>query len=335
LRKTPRKDVDNAQAEDHATETSCNGFISGKPGQYVAMHENPDKPAGTNGAKTEVAALRAEIGRLRLENTELSARLCDLAAQLAGAMPDSRKLNGTTTRDALRNLVIAAEYKDHDTGAHLVRIGYFSALLASVCGYGQAFVRMLLMASPMHDVGKIGVPDHILKKTSLLSADERKIMERHPEYGAHILGNPEAPVLALASEIAFTHHECYDGSGYPRGTSKYDIPLSGRIVAVADVLDALVMDRRYRAAIPWDQAIEIVRAGRGRHFDPDIVDAFLSAEDRAFELCQTMTRGEAPRQLPGLDESADGDPLGFYDAPLNSVAVDRRSTNIDDYLSER
>jgi putative two-component system response regulator len=289
------------------------------------------EPAATNGA---FADLRAEVARLRQENAELSARL-DASAVQPGTRGSGSEFNGTTSLDALRNMVMAAEYKDHDTGAHLVRIGYFSALLASVCSPEGSFVQLLFMASPMHDVGKIGIPDHILKKRSSLSADERRIMEQHPGYGAHILGGSDAPVLRLASKIALTHHEYYDGSGYPRGLKGKDIPLCGRIVAVADVLDALVMDRSYRSAVPWEQAVDLIKVGRGRHFDPEVVDAFLSVEDRVLDLRDTMVRGESPQRLPGLAAYGDMDPLGFYEEPLHSAASGRHQLDVDTYFRDR
>jgi response regulator RpfG family c-di-GMP phosphodiesterase len=293
-----------------------------------------DRDTGPAAANGEFADLRAEVERLRRENAELSARL-DASAAQPGTGGNGREFNGITSLDALRNMVMAAEYKDHDTGAHLVRIGYFSALLASVCSPEGSFAQMLFIASPMHDVGKIGIPDHILKKRSSLSADERRIMEQHPGYGARILEGSDAPMLRLASEIALTHHECYDGSGYPRGLKGKDIPLCGRIVAVADVLDALVMDRSYRSAMPWDQAIDLVKAGRGGHFDPEVVDAFLSVEDRVLDLRDTMVRGETPQRLPGLAGYAGVDPLGFYGEPLNSAASGRHPLDVDTDFRDR
>lgn len=283
--------------------------------------KNPARATKLAGARAAIAALRGEVAALRQANEAIASDLAALRAALAtgGGAPLAA---GEAHMDALRYLVMAAEYKDHDTGAHLVRIGYFSALLAPVCGCDDEWTRLILLASPMHDVGKIGIPDRILKKATALSVEERRVMERHAEYGANILAGSDAPVLQLASEIALTHHECYDGSGYPRGLKGDAIPLSGRIVAVADVFDALVMDRAYRPALPPERALELVREGRGRHFDPDVVDAFFSVIEPMLDLRERINRGELPGEFPGAPEGFAGDPLGFYEGPLHSTPPD-------------
>lgn len=185
--------------------------------------------------------------------------------------------------ETLQRLVIAAEYKDDDTGVHIVRMSHFSSIIARSYGQDDNYCTLILQASPMHDIGKIGIPDRILKKPGKLLDDEWIQMRRHPEYGASILAGSEVPVIQMASEIALHHHEKYDGSGYPSGLSGKDIPLSGRIVALADYFDATTMDRVYRKAIPDEKVFEMIRENSGKHFDPEIVDAFFKVADEIVE----------------------------------------------------
>lgn len=186
--------------------------------------------------------------------------------------------------DALLRLSRAAEYRDDDTGVHIVRIGFLSEALALMLGEGPNFARLLRNAAPMHDVGKIGIPDHVLKKPGALSPEERQVMNRHPEIGAEILGRSRIPLFQLAAEVALCHHERWDGSGYPRGLAGEDIPLSARIVSVADFCDALTMDRCYRPAFGNAKALEMLLEQRGRAFDPKVVDTFLAHADELFAL---------------------------------------------------
>lgn len=271
-------------------------------------------------ARQEIAALRGQVQQLQRSNDAMALTIEDLQRQATATAADGSVEIPATLHPAetLRNLIMAAEYRDHDTGAHLVRIGYLCALLAPVCGCNAVFSRQMLIASPMHDIGKIGIPDGILKKCGVLDDDERRIMERHTEYGARILDGSRLPVLRLASEIARTHHERFDGSGYPHGLKGRQIPLSGRIVAVVDVFDALAMDRAYRNAMPVEHALETIRAGRGNQFDPDVVDAFFSVADDVLALREMINRGERPDLGAQLVSEIHGNPLGFYDWPLHA-----------------
>lgn len=176
---------------------------------------------------------------------------------------------------ALLQLSMAADLKDDDTGVHIVRIGYLAEALALLAGQDARYAGMLRKAAPMHDVGKIGIPDSILKKPGPLSPEERQVMNRHAAMGADILGRSHIPVFQMAAEVALTHHERFDGSGYPHGLADADIPLSGRITAVVDFFDALTMDHVYRKALPMQQVLEMMLAERGRAFDPDLVDVFV------------------------------------------------------------
>lgn len=169
----------------------------------------------------------------------------------------------------------AVELRDDDTGGHIERIGDLSAQLARDVGLPDEDVALLRLAAPMHDVGKIGIADAILRKPGRLTPEERTAMERHAELGHRLLTGSGSALLELGATIAWTHHERFDGGGYPRGLSGDAIPLTGRVVAVADVFDALTSDRVYRPAWPVDRALETMRAEAGRHFDPDVLAALL------------------------------------------------------------
>ncbi len=178
--------------------------------------------------------------------------------------------------DTIFRLSVAAEYKDDDTAAHIHRMSRYSAILAEGLGLSKAEVESIQYASPMHDIGKLGVPDSILMKPGKLTPQEFKEMQNHTIFGAKILENAKADLLRVSEQIAFTHHEKWDGSGYPRGLKGESIPLSGRIVALADVFDALTSKRCYKPAFPLEQSLDIIKEGSGRHFDPKIVQAFLN-----------------------------------------------------------
>jgi putative two-component system response regulator len=173
----------------------------------------------------------------------------------------------------------AAEYKDEDTGAHIQRMGHCSATIARKMGLNETTVEAILYAAPMHDVGKIGIPDHILLKPGKLDADEWQIMKEHTTIGGRILTGSEEGFVKLAEVIALTHHEKWDGTGYPEGLKGSQIPLAGRITAIADVFDALTTKRHYKEAFDLGKAYEIIKESRGGQFDPEVVDAFFAAKD--------------------------------------------------------
>ncbi|GJE10405.1 response regulator [Methylobacterium longum] len=187
-------------------------------------------------------------------------------------------------------LMRAAEHRDSDTGDHIARVAGYVGVIACNLGFATPEVRSLKLASTMHDVGKIGVPDSILLKRGPLSADERAEMQKHAERGRRILEGSTSEVVRLAAEIAASHHERWDGAGYPRGLRGEAIPLSGRIVAVADVFDALVTERPYKTAWPLDRARGFVADQAGLHFDPRCVEAFLAGWD---EVEQTWIKAAA------------------------------------------
>jgi len=177
--------------------------------------------------------------------------------------------------ETILRLAVAVEFRDDDTAEHIRRMAEYAVLIAKELGRDAEEVDLLRYAAPMHDVGKVGVPDAILCKPGRLTADEFDQMKRHTLIGAQILGDSEAPVLRVSAQIARSHHEKFDGTGYPDGLSGQQIPLMGRITALADVFDALSSERCYKPAFPMDRCLAIVREQRGRQFDPEVVDAFL------------------------------------------------------------
>ena len=189
-----------------------------------------------------------------------------------------------TRLQIVQRLGRAAEYKDNETGMHVIRMSHFSKLLALAAGHSPAWAEDLLNAAPMHDVGKIGIPDAVLRKPGPLDADEWATMRRHPEIGAEIIGEHPSGVLQLAREIALAHHEKWDGSGYPRGLAGEAIPLSARIVAIADVFDALTTRRPYKEPWPVQEAMNHIAAQAGKHFDPALVALFAPLLPQLLEI---------------------------------------------------
>ena len=173
-------------------------------------------------------------------------------------------------------LISASGFRDDETGAHIRRIGLYASVIAKDLGWNQESVSDIRLAAAMHDVGKIGIPDSILLKPGKLTPEEFEMMKKHTTIGGQLLGSSNACLLQMAKEIALSHHEKWDGSGYPAGLAGEAIPESGRIVALADVYDALVMDRVYRPAIPEPEALSMMTSNRGTHFDPRIFDRFVA-----------------------------------------------------------
>jgi putative two-component system response regulator len=203
--------------------------------------------------------------------------------------------------EALLRLSLAADFKDDDTGVHILRIGFLAEALALMLGESAGYAHMLGKAAPMHDIGKIGIPDAVLKKPGAYTSEERAIMNEHPQMGAKILGRSRIPLFQLAAEVALGHHERWDGSGYPGGLAGAAIPLSARIVAVVDYFDALTMDRCYRKAFPDDVALRMLGEQRGRAFDPRIVNVFLDNAAQLLELRERVNR--LPPDFDALVES--------------------------------
>lgn len=182
--------------------------------------------------------------------------------------------------EAVLKLSFVAEFRDPDSAEHLSRISRVSRLLAETMGLPDDQVRCLELAASMHDIGKCSIPDEILLKPAALTADERVTMQAHTVVGARLLADASSPVLRMAEVIARCHHERWDGTGYPNGLAGTKIPLVARIVGLADVYDALVTRRVYKAAVAPERASEILRQDSGRHFDPEVVEAFFESEDQ-------------------------------------------------------
>jgi len=209
---------------------------------------------------------------LRKSHLALAERAESLAAEVRKAMADVHERE----RETILRLARAAEFRDPGTGAHILRMTGYSQLIALRLGLSDHDQEMMRQAAPMHDVGKLGTPDQILLKPGPLTAQEFESMKRHSAVGYEILKDSASPVLQMAAQIALSHHERFDGGGYPGGLAGEAIPLPGRMVAVADVFDALTSDRPYKRAWQIERAADFLRQGRSTHFDPDCVDAFLS-----------------------------------------------------------
>ena len=213
-------------------------------------------------------------------NTLLDTRFLYLQIQSQNQMLDAKVRERTRELEAaqieiIERLAKAAEFRDDNTGQHTERVAQMAALIARQIGLPDAQVSLIRRAAPLHDVGKIGVPDSILLKLGKLTVAEFEVVKTHTTIGARILSGSRFPILRLAEEIAFSHHERWDGNGYA-GIRRESIPLPGRIVAVADVFDALTQQRPYKEAWPVTEAIAEIERQRARHFDPGLVDAFLT-----------------------------------------------------------
>ncbi len=242
--------------------------------------------------------------RLRLENRayreDLERLVADRTAQLEAALADVREANvarEAAYRETIYRLSAAAEYRDEETGNHLRRIGLYSRVIAEGMDLDQAFLDLILLASPMHDIGKIGIRDSILLKPGRLTPEEFEEMKAHTTVGAGILAESTSPLLQLAETIALTHHERYAGGGYPAGLSGERIPLAGRIVALADVFDALTSNRVYKSAYSVERSLHIIRNESEGHFDLAVLQSFESGLDRILTIREEF---EDPESAGGL-----------------------------------
>ena len=189
-----------------------------------------------------------------------------------------------TQLEVVRRLGRAGEYRDNETGAHVIRMSRSCQLLARAAGLSEDHAELILYATPMHDVGKIGIPDHILLKPGRLDPEERRIMETHTRIGADIIGDHSSDVLRMARVVAQSHHEKWDGTGYPNGLAGDAIPLESRIAAICDVFDALTSERPYKEAWPVERAVGFIQDQIGRHFDPRLGPLFLGILPRVVAL---------------------------------------------------
>lgn len=224
-----------------------------------------------SGQTSGIMGISADITSKRLAESLRE----QLTANEAGAIEDLR----ASRQEMVERLALAIESKDLETGLHSARMASISAFLAAKLGFDEDQTLLLRAAAPMHDVGKIATPDEILHKPGPLMAAEREVMKSHTTVGHRILAGSKSELLQMAAVIAFTHHERWDGDGYPRGLEGEQIPLEGRITAVADVFDAVLSDRCYRPAMSPAKAVTFMRNGRGSHFDPRVVDVLLDNLD--------------------------------------------------------
>lgn len=241
------------------------------------------KPVDKTELKARVQSLlkvKAYNDHMRDYQKELEAEVAKRTEQLRRAF-DKIKV---ASLDTIYRLTRAAEYKDEDTGAHIQRMSNYSATVARKFGLNEKSVESILYAAPMHDVGKIGIPDHILLKPGKLDPDEWEIMKQHTIMGEGILKGPDGGFIKLGETIALTHHEKWDGTGYPKGLKGKKIPQVGRITAIADVFDALTSKRPYKEPFSIEKSFTIIKEGRGTHFDPDVVDAFFALEDEILSI---------------------------------------------------
>lgn len=231
----------------------------------------------------------------RRELADVNSQLLKYASDLQNSLANLRKTNRDLTfsyQDTIRRLAVAAEFRDEGTGGHISRMAYFSAFLAEKAGLSSEDVQSLFRAAPMHDVGKIGIPDEIIHKPARLNTDEFKIMQTHTTIGADILANADAKIIRLAQTVALWHHERWDGGGYPHHTAGEAIPLFCRIASLADVFDALTSKRPYKDAFSVDHAADTIRASRERQFDPALTDLFLNNIDTIAVIMELVNSGD-------------------------------------------
>jgi len=213
--------------------------------------------------------------RARMQNTltlvRVQKKLADRAYLLTTEIASATARIVAREKETIYRLMRAAEFRDNETGMHILRMGQFSADIAHALGFSDDKCEILLMATPMHDIGKVATPDRILLKPGKLDPGEWEIMKQHTVAGYEILKDSDSTLLQMAAEIALSYHEKYDGTGYPFGLTTNKIALTGRICAVSDVFDALTSNRPYKSAWPVDRAIAEIDAGSGKHFDPQVV----------------------------------------------------------------
>ena len=279
--------------EDHARalEVGINDFIT-KPVDASALEL---RARWLVEFKSTMDALKEQKSVLVEKVEQRTAGLRSALEEMAEAQRDTYEAH----LDTIRRLTLAAEYKDKDTAGHIERVGRYCEIVTRALGLAPQVVEIMRHAAPMHDVGKLGIPDAVLLKPGSLSADEWVVMRSHTEVGAHILDGSRSEVIRMGKKICLSHHEKWDGSGYPNGLSGEDIALEGRICAVVDVFDALTMDRPYRKALERDAVYAMIAEDAGSHFDPAIVDVFFGLKDHIEEIhleyldCPTGLLGSA------------------------------------------
>jgi putative two-component system response regulator len=263
--------MDDPRTAATATELGAYGYVV-KPFGTNEMLIAADNALRRRQLEIENRAHRQHLELLVAKRTE------DLMATVERLSLADAALRASQ-EEVIRRLAHAVEFRDPATGAHLNRMSRTCELLAERAGMGAQRAQLIRIASPMHDIGKIAVSDEILRKPGKLTPEEWVEMRKHPLIGSEILAGSDSELLRLGGLIALTHHERWDGTGYPRGLAGEVIPVEGRIVAVADVFDALTNERPYKVAFEVDHAVAVMRAERGHHFDPEYLDLFLTVVD--------------------------------------------------------
>ncbi|BAH77155.1 HD domain-containing phosphohydrolase [Solidesulfovibrio magneticus] len=252
------------------TEDLVDGFTDGGVDDYIV------KPFSFEELQVRIN-VGERIVRFEREHQEYS-------RSLEGVVQRQTQLLRKTKDELIERLLSALEFRDQETGSHVRRIGLTSALLGNHLGWDSTSLDDLRVAASMHDIGKVGIPDDILKKPGRLTSEEYEIIKEHTVIGASILAGSQFEVISMAHDIALRHHEKWDGSGYPGGLIGTAIPVSARIVSIVDVFDALANDRIYRPALSREQVLDIMLEGRERHFDPNILDLFFSLLPDIFRI---------------------------------------------------
>jgi len=268
--------------------TALEDQLSRERGLAVGVEEFISKPVRANELQIRVRnllRLKLAMDMLKDQNDNLDRKIRQRTKDLLGSFEDSICI-----------LMRAVEYRDDEGGAHVRRISYYTRVLADALGMDRGFCNTIALASALHDVGKIGVPDHVLQKTTELNADEWAIMKQHTTIGAKILSGSHSPYIRMGKVIALSHHECWDGSGYPQGLAGEKILLPARIMKICDVYDALRCQRYHKAALDHRSAVDIIRHGdqriRSAHFDPRIKAMFLQIASEFEELFENIKLNE-------------------------------------------
>lgn len=273
--------MDDPRTAALSTDSGAYGYIV-KPFQA-----NEILIAAANALRRRQLEIENRAHRQQLEML-VAERTADLTATVERLSHTERALRASQ-EEVIRRLAQAAEFRDPDTGEHLNRMSRTCELLAERAGLGRVRCELIRIASPMHDIGKIGVADEILRKPGKLTEAEWDEMRKHPLIGSEILAGSDSELLQLGGLMALTHHEWWDGTGYPNGLARDMIPIEGRIVALADVFDALTSERSYKPAFEIDHALALMGEEGGRHFDPDLFDLFLSLVDEVVRLSDPAT----------------------------------------------
>ncbi len=289
--------LDSREDRVQAVRSGANDFIA-KPVDRTELEVRI-------GSQLKLKEAREAIRRHQLELEETVAARTAALRRAVAEMAEAQRRTVAAHLDTIRRLVLAAELKDTATAHHVLRISHYTGVLARAAHLAPGEAAALSLAATMHDVGKIGIPDSILTKTGKLTTEERRIMETHPVIGGRILEGSPSELLQTGRTIALSHHERWDGGGYPFGLAGEEIPFAGRVCAVADVFDALTTDRPYRRALAPVEAIALMREESGCRFDPRLLDLFLGREDEVLALWR------------GFQDAPGSPPLAPFALPLD------------------